>query len=150
MAAYNAQLASGWDLNLNAAVFNAKNQQVGAPLAIPYGSFGGNIASGPGQIARLVGAIDAVTVPANYPGNTLGVPAWVIGSLTPGQGYTTDFDTTSTRLVAASVESLMGVPPRDLAARRLREAAADRPRSHLQPPDVRVSIRTMEGCYEPS
>ena len=100
LAAYNTQVAAGWDLNLNAAVFNAKNQQIGEPQAIPYGSFGGNIAAGPRQIARLVGAIDNFTVPANYPGNTLGVPAWVIGSFTTGQPYTTDFDTTSTRLVA--------------------------------------------------
>ena len=39
------------------------------------GSFGGNTTTGPGIAPAIVNALPTFTVPANYPGNTLGVPA---------------------------------------------------------------------------
>lgn len=100
LGSLTSQLLSGWELNVKASHFDSKNQQTGASGAIPFGSFGGITATGAGVVPTIVGAIPVFNVPANYPGNTLGIAANVRAFVTPGQARVTDVDSQSTRLVA--------------------------------------------------
>ena len=111
LGSYTTKLSGDWDLNLKASLFDSKNQQIRRPDNIPSGSWPGVTAIGPGLIPKIVGAIPTFTVPANYPGNTLGVAARVRGIM-PLQdwpnGRSEDFDTKSTRLVAELNGSMAG------------------------------------------
>lgn len=111
LGSYTAKLAANWELNIKASLFDSKNQQVRSPLTIPYGSFAGITAIGPGLTPQIVGAIPTFTVPATYPGNTLGVAANVRAILPLSDwpnGRIIDFDTKSTRAVAELSGALAG------------------------------------------
>jgi iron complex outermembrane recepter protein len=99
IGSHTLKLSDGWELNTKASVFDSQQQQVRSMTAIPNGSFGGFTITGAGIVPRIVNPIAAFTVPANYPGNTFGVPANVRGFLTPGIGRLTQFDTKAYRLV---------------------------------------------------
>jgi iron complex outermembrane receptor protein len=95
---FNARLGNEWDMNITASYFDSKSKISVTPNAIPVGSFAGITAIGPGLTPTIVNAISPFTVPANYPGNTLGVAANVRGFFPIAR--TTDSDAKSTRLVA--------------------------------------------------
>ena len=97
----NTRLGADWDLSFTASLFDSKNQQTRAPATVSFGSFAGTTATGPGITPTIVGALSTYTVPANYPGNTLGVPANIraIFPLSDFNGRVEDVDTKSTRFV---------------------------------------------------
>jgi len=86
---WNSKLSSDWDLRLTGSRFESKTNVANTQAAIPTGTFAGVTAIGLGQIPTVVGANSKYTVPATYPGNTLGVAANV-------RGYLPDFDTRHT------------------------------------------------------
>ena len=100
IGSHTLKLSDGWELNTKASAFNSQQQQTRSMAAIPNASFAGITITGAGIVPRIVGAIPAFTVPANYPGNTFGAPANVRGFLTPGIGRLTEFDTKAYRLVS--------------------------------------------------
>jgi len=102
LGSFTDKLNENWELNVKASFFDSKNQQARRPPTVPAGSFAGNTAIGPGEIPTIVGAFGAgtYTVPANYPGNTLGVPAYVRALVPDINARTTDVDSKSYRLVA--------------------------------------------------
>jgi len=97
----NTRLGADWDMSITASLFDSKGQQVRRPANLATGSYAGNTTTGPNIIPAVVNALSTFTVPANYPGNTLGVPANVRGimPLSDFNGRTEDVDSKSTRLV---------------------------------------------------
>lgn len=100
LASFTAQLPNNWEFNIKGSVFDSQSQQVRPSSTIPFGSYAGATTTGAGIIPQIVGAIPAYTVPANYPGNTLGVPANIRALLTPGSGRVDNVESDSFRLVA--------------------------------------------------
>ncbi len=100
IGSHTLKFSDGWELNTKASVFDSQQQQTRTMTSIPNGSFAGITITGAGIIPKIVNAIPAFTVPANYPGNTFGAPANVRGFLTPGIGRLTEFDTKAYRLVS--------------------------------------------------
>jgi len=96
----NFKLGSDWDASVSASYFDSQSQQVFPPSNIPFGSFAGVTAFGPGQAPAILNVIDDFTVPATYPGNTLGEKAGVRAMLDPTLPRTTDVQSKSYRLVA--------------------------------------------------
>lgn len=86
---WNSKLSSDWDLRLTGSRFESRTIVAQTQAAIPTGTFAGVTAIGLGQIPVVVGANAHYTVPATYPGNTLGVAANI-------RGYLPDFDTRHT------------------------------------------------------
>lgn len=86
LGSFTAKINPDWDVNVKASVFDSSSQEVRYGATVPFGSFAGTTATGPGITPTIVGAIPHYTVPANYPGNTLGVPANV-RALVPDLGY---------------------------------------------------------------
>ena len=97
----NTRLGADWDMSITASLFDSKGQQVRRPANVPFGSFAGNTMTGPGIAPAIVNSLSTYTVPANYPGNTLGVPANVraILPISDFAGQLEDVDSKSTRLV---------------------------------------------------
>ncbi len=104
----NARLSADWDLQITASRFNSKSQQTPQPAPIPFATFVGVTAIGPGLTPRIVGSNLPFTVPASYPGNTLGVAAGVRGLVDVNALRQTDIDSDSTRLVAELSGSAAG------------------------------------------
>lgn len=100
IGSWTSKLSQDWQLNLKASFFDSKNQQTNSPQAISFGSFAGITRTGPGITPTIVGAIANFTVPANYPGNTLGVAANIRAFATPGIGRVNDVESKSSRVVA--------------------------------------------------
>jgi iron complex outermembrane recepter protein len=106
IGSFTKTLGGDWMLGLKASVFNSKGEQYNAGstangLVVYPASFSPLVAVSAGVTPHLVGTtIPSVTVPANYPGNTLGVAARVRGvSLdAPVSHYT--FDSNTYRLAA--------------------------------------------------
>jgi iron complex outermembrane recepter protein len=71
----NVALNADWRLSLTGSFFDSKAQQTRQPSTVPFGTFAGYTIIGPGIVPFVSGAIPTYTVPANYPGNTLGVAA---------------------------------------------------------------------------
>jgi iron complex outermembrane recepter protein len=100
IGSHTLRLSDGWELNTKASVFDSQQQQTRTMTGIPNGSFAGITITGAGIVPKVVNPIPVFTVPANYPGNTFGVPANVRAFLTPGVGRLTEFDTKAYRLVS--------------------------------------------------
>ena len=96
----NAQLSPEWDLNVTASYFDSKNQQTRQPSTIPFGSFAGITAIGPGLTPTIVNNTLTWAYPAGNPGNTLGVAANIRALLPDRAARVDDIDSKSTRLVA--------------------------------------------------
>ena len=100
LGSYTQRLGETWTLGLKASVLESKGEQYNASstangLTVYPTSFSGNIAGSAGVAPHIVGtAIPAVTVPANYPGNTLGAAARIRGVAldAPAGNYTFDSD----------------------------------------------------------
>ncbi len=83
---WNSRLGGDWDMQLTGSRFESRTLIANTQAAIPTGTFAGVTAIGLGRIPAVVGANGSFRVPANYPGNTLGVAANIRGALP-------DFDT---------------------------------------------------------
>jgi len=143
LGSVTSQLNGGWELNVKASFFDSKSQQVRSPVPIPAGTFAGITRTGPGLIPTIVGAISAFTVPANYPGNTLGVPALVRGLLRPGEGTTTDIDSKSTRVVADLSGMVAGWDFRGAAGYTRVETNIDY-RNYLNPGNLLIALNSPD------
>jgi len=96
----NIGLGADWKVSLTGSYFNSKAQQVRSQANVPFGSFGGYTFIGPNQAPVIAAALPTFRVPANYPGNTLGVPANVRAFVFGTTPRIEDVETGATRLVA--------------------------------------------------
>src|SRR5471032_598202 len=84
LGSFTKQLSEGWKLDLKTSMFESRDDLPTAGYANFPSSSSPLVAISSGVAPHFVGtAIPAITVPANYPGNTLGVAAKVIGAI-PG------------------------------------------------------------------
>jgi iron complex outermembrane receptor protein len=85
IGSYTQKLGETWQLGLKASLFKSKGEQFNAGstangLTVYPTTFSPLVAEQAGVAPHLVGVtIPQVTVPGNYPGNTLGVPARIRG-----------------------------------------------------------------------
>jgi len=107
LGSFSKKLAEGWRLDLKASLFDSKAWLVGNPYSFPQSYSQGSPAGGLAFNANtspavLVGpaSIGAITVPTNYPGNTLGAPAYVYGVIPGSPNQTNTVESKSSRLVA--------------------------------------------------
>ncbi len=96
----NGKLGADWDFAVTASFFDSKSQQTLGPATVPFITFGGVTAIGPGVTPHIVGSNLSFTVPATYPGNTLGATAGVRALADGTRPRIIDIDSKSTRLVA--------------------------------------------------
>ena len=104
LTSFSKSLGSGWRLDLKASLFDSQSTQVFGTTAFPQayvqGSTGG-LAVSRTMPPTLVGPPSmAVTVPATYPGNTLGVAANVFGLIPGAPVFENQMETRAQRLVA--------------------------------------------------
>ena len=109
-SSFSTQVDANWQLNLKGSFYNSQGKQTRFGATVPFGSFAGNTAFGPGTgPTPAVGAIPVFQVPAWYPGNTLGVAANIRAMLPDTNNRrTTETDTTSLRLAAELVGTWQG------------------------------------------
>ena len=99
LGSFSKKLNDGWRLDLKASLFESKVNVSPGAVGMPQ-NFSPLVAVSAGVLPHTVGtAISQITVPANYPGNTLGVPALLNGAI-PGVLAGTDVKSKATRLVA--------------------------------------------------
>ncbi|MBV8604256.1 MAG: TonB-dependent receptor [Pelomonas sp.] len=114
IASFTAKLAGDWQMDLKASLFESKGEQYRAGstaqgLVTYPGSFSPLVAVSAGVNPYLVGStIAAITVPATYPGNTLGVAAKVRGVIPDAPAAHDNFDNKSYRFVASFAGSGFG------------------------------------------
>ena len=105
IGSFDKKLADDWKLDIKASLFDSRGEQYRAGstangLTVFPPSFSPLVAVSAGVIPHLVGAtIPAITVPGNYPGNTLGVPALVRGINLDAPIANDQFESKSYRLV---------------------------------------------------
>ena len=100
LGSFSKKLAGDWKLNLQGSFFESKAETVsGFDRTFP-GNFSQRVAVSAGVEPYLVGTTQPVRVPANYPGNTLGVPARLYGIIPDIGPIRTGIDSQTTRLVA--------------------------------------------------
>jgi iron complex outermembrane receptor protein len=114
IASFTKNLGGDWKLDLKASLFDSQAEQY-QPSAFSGGlqtypsSFSPLVAVSAGVNPYLVGtSISAITVPANYPGNKLGVPAIVNGVIPGSPAPHSEIDSKATRLVADLSGSILG------------------------------------------
>lgn len=105
IGSFDKKLPDDWKLDIKASVFDSKGEQYNAGstangLVVFPTSFQPLVAVSAGVSPHLVGTPFTVTVPANYPGNTLGVAAKVRGVSPDAPIAHTEYDAKSYRLVA--------------------------------------------------
>lgn len=105
IGSFDKKLADDWKLDVKASFFDSKGEQYNAGsqangLTLFATSYQPLVAVSAGHSPTLVGSAFNVTVPGNYPGNTLGVPARVRGVNLDAPIAHTEFDAKSYRLVA--------------------------------------------------
>jgi iron complex outermembrane receptor protein len=94
-------LGADWQLNLKASFFDSQAGVVtGGTPTLNFTSYPGLTAFGPGQPPTQVGAIPYATVPAGYPGNPFGNPAFIYGTINDLGPQRDDVDSRSYRVVA--------------------------------------------------
>ena len=102
LASFAKNLGSGWRLDVKGSLFESKAEQypAGGLQYFPQ-AFNPIVAVSAGVLPHLVGApISTITVPANYPGNTLGIPALLNGAIPNAPIPNTQLDSKAYRLVA--------------------------------------------------
>jgi len=104
LASFSKNLGKDWRLDVKASLFDSQSTQVFGTTAFPQayvqGSTGG-LAVSRIMPPTLVGPPSmAVTVPATYPGNTLGVAANVFGLIPGAPLFENQIETRAQRLVA--------------------------------------------------
>ena len=106
IGSFTKKLGDNWSLNLKGSYFNSKGEQFNAGstangLVTYPTSFSPLVAESAGVAPHLVGTtISSITVPANYPGNTLGVPARVRGVSLDAPVSSYNFDSDAYRFAA--------------------------------------------------
>jgi len=109
LGSFTKKLADGWKLDVKASLFDSKAEQYPAGSLLTYPSSfspapgAGGFAASAGVAPHFVSginAISAITVPASYPGNTLGTAAVVNGVITGAPTPHTDINSKASRLVA--------------------------------------------------
>lgn len=114
IGSFTKKLGGDWEMNIKASFFGKQTEQnvgnAGAqvfPGPAYSGASPGNLF--PGSVPVLnVGFISSFTVPANYPGNTLGVPAVPYGRIADIPPGLEKFDQKTYRLVADFTGTLGG------------------------------------------
>ncbi len=104
IGSFDKKLPDDWKLDVKASLFDSKGEQYNAGstangLVVFPTSFQPLTAVSAGVIPHLVGTPFTVTVPMDYPGNTLGVAAKVRGVNLDAPISHTEFDAKSYRLV---------------------------------------------------
>jgi iron complex outermembrane receptor protein len=114
LASLKKKLGDTWLLDFKGSVFNSRGEQYGVSatgdgmIAFPT-SLSQQVAMSAGNPAHLAGAaIPAITVPANYPGNTLGVAAFVRGIIPDAPTVHTDYNSLSYRFVGDLTGNVLG------------------------------------------
>jgi iron complex outermembrane receptor protein len=110
LGSFTKKLGGDWQVNTKASLFDSKGEQYSTLAFVPPWSegmtlvpqsFNGNTAIASGVIPHQVGTpISQITVPANYPGNTLGAPAVVNGVLNGAGSPHTEYESKAYRLSA--------------------------------------------------
>ena len=106
IGSFTQKLGDAWTLGLKASLFKSKGEQFNAGstangLVTYPTTFSPLVAESAGVAPHLVGTtIPSVTVPANYPGNTLGVAARVRGVSLDAPVSSYSFDSDSYRFAA--------------------------------------------------
>jgi iron complex outermembrane receptor protein len=106
IGSFTKNLGDSWSLGLKASLFNSKGEQFNAGassngLTNYPTSFSPLVAESAGVAPHLVGTtISKVTVPGNYPGNTLGVPARIRGVSLDAPVGSYSFNTDAYRIAA--------------------------------------------------
>jgi iron complex outermembrane receptor protein len=108
LGSFTKRLAGNWELNVKASMLESKDHVVTTPITYPAGSYSGNTALVPGQAPQQVGVIPSFLLPANYAGNTLGVPARIYGYVADLGPRTDDVDSRAYRVVAELTGDLAG------------------------------------------
>jgi iron complex outermembrane receptor protein len=108
MGSFTKRLAGGWELNVKGSMLESKARVAGSSSAYPAGSYVGNTSLIPGQAPQQVGVIPSFLLPANYAGNTLGVPARIYGYVPDIGSQVDDVDSKSYRVVAELTGDLAG------------------------------------------
>lgn len=86
-------LSADWKLRFKASMFDSEDKNNrGLPATFPAGSFAGSTALIPGTAPKIVNVVPSFLVPANYPGNTFGIPVRIYGYI-PEVPPTTSSDT---------------------------------------------------------
>jgi iron complex outermembrane receptor protein len=104
----NGKLGDNWSFTLDGSYFYSEATNPGTHYAArPQGTFGGNVAFGPGVPVAILNPISLTNnpfggfrVPASYPGNPFGVPAYPRALLEDRTGREDNFETGTTRVVA--------------------------------------------------
>lgn len=96
----NFNLGSDWTLGLTGSWFNHTSQQTRRPANVPFGSYAGDTLIGPGLTPTIANVIANFQVPANYPFNTLGVPANIRALVDGTRPRVDDVGSDATRIVA--------------------------------------------------
>jgi len=106
LASFSKKLDDGWRLDVKASLFDSEAYLVGNPATFPQsysqGSSAGGLAVNANNPGTLVGpgSIPAIQVPANYPGNTLGAPAYIYGVIPGSPNQINTVESKASRLVA--------------------------------------------------
>ncbi len=90
----------GWEVKFRASIFDSEGQQSFAPPTYPGPSYGGNVSNpiGGGLPVPGVGSLASYLVPANFPGNTFGVPAYLEGYIAGLGPQTGEIEATTYRV----------------------------------------------------
>jgi iron complex outermembrane receptor protein len=114
IGSFTKKLGNDWTLDLKGSVFDSSGEQYSAGRygnGLTYFSttFNPQVAVSAGVLPHLVGGPSySITVPANYPGNTLGLPSKVHGIDLDAPIAHTELDSKSYRFVADLTGSLAG------------------------------------------
>lgn len=80
MVGATKMLAGDWKMRVKASMFSSETiGNRGLPATFPAGSYAGATSLIPGSAPKIVNVIPSFLVPANYPGNTFGIPVRVYG-----------------------------------------------------------------------
>jgi iron complex outermembrane recepter protein len=115
LASFKKKLGDNWLLDVKGSVFADQGEQFSAGntangLVVYPTVFNPLVAVDANTLPHVVGTtIPAVTVPATYPGNTLGAAAKVRGVSLDGGALHTDFDNHSYRFVVDLTGSVLGI-----------------------------------------
>jgi iron complex outermembrane receptor protein len=120
LAGVTKDFNGGWELKIRGSVFDSRGQQNGATYlgygptgavypSYPGPSYGGNV-SNPlvGLPVPGVGSIANYLVPANFPGNTFGVPAYLEGVIAQLGLATIDIDSRTYRAAIDITGNVLG------------------------------------------
>lgn len=143
---WNTKLSSDWDLRLTGSRFESKTIVAQSQAPIATGTFAGITAIGLGQIPAVIGANAHYTVPASYPGNTLGVAANIRGYLPDFDTRHTDVDTVASR-VAAELSGTAAGWDLNVAAGYTRVETTQTFRGYINPGNLYTALNDVANPF---